>query len=246
MAGGAQVFWHPRMGCKVRSDISTHFPDYDLYLNSASWAQCRVLRVVGDDGTVAYPAQGDRVWPDNALSKCVPLFPRQQDQASYFAFAEKEVLEVLEGQLALLSHVCAYEDSQHERFLSDIVVWNYQFLCCCAGALSKELLAQIRDEIKSTSELAWDHGSWFVRSSKAMSGILRHSSSSELGRCMGLSFEGLQDRKMKPFDWAPAKFFAFIVANTKGRLQVWLGPASLSFDNLGHRSLCRSGPLSPA
>ena len=233
MAGGAQVFWHPGMGCKVRSDISTHFPDYDLYLNGASWAQRRVLRVVGDDGTVAYPTRDDRVWPDNALSKCikikpdnVPLFPRQQDQASYFAFAEMEVLNVLEGQLALLSHVCAYEDSHNERFLSDVVVWKYQFLCCCFGALSKELLEQIRDEIRSISQLAWDHGSWFVKDSKAMSGILRHGSPSELGRYMELPLEGLQQRRIKPFDWAPAKFFAFIMANTKGRFQIWCSPAA--------------------
>ena len=75
----------------------------------------------------------------------------------------------------------------------------------------------VLQEIKSVSELSLDYGSGFVRTAGPCLAFSGTAPRLILGRYMELSLEGLQGKRIKPFDWAPAKFFAFISANAKGR-----------------------------
>ena len=47
---------------------------------------------------------------------------------------------------------------------------------------------------------------------------------------MEFSLEGFQRTSVKPFDWHPRKFFSFLMANSKGRFNIWVAPVALTFD----------------
>ena len=72
------------------------------------------------------------------------------------------------------------------------------------------------------SHLSFNHGSWAVKTSKNMSRILRHDDRTVLGKYMEFSLEGFQRTGVKPFDWHPRKFFSFLMANSKGRFNIWV------------------------
>ena len=112
-----QVHWTPNLGCNLRIDLNTGIPEYSNYLRSTSWVPRRALRTVGDGGEVIYAKRRSRVFPENAPVSCLKITPENiprhlghQDAAAYFPHGEKAVAEVLEGQLAFLSHVRRYEE----------------------------------------------------------------------------------------------------------------------------------------
>ena len=41
--------------------------------------------------------------------------------------------------------------------------------------------------------------------------------------------EGFQRTGVKPYDWHPRKFFSFLMANSKGRFNIWVAPVALTF-----------------
>ena len=113
-----QVIWTPNMGCHIRVSLATGEPEYDTYKKSASWVTCRVLRTVGDDGQVAYPPAGDRVFPRNApiaslklKPENVPRHPGQQDVSAYFPHGEMAITDLLEASL----HSCSMFTSTRRR-----------------------------------------------------------------------------------------------------------------------------------
>ena len=67
------------------------------------------------------------------------------------------------------------------------------------------------------------------RRSKAMSRILRHDERTVLGKYMECSLEGFQRTSVRPYDWHPRKFFSFLMANSKGRFNIWVAPVALTF-----------------
>ena len=46
---------------------------------------------------------------------------------------------------------------------------------------------------------------------------------------MEFSLEGFQRTGVKPYDWHPRKFFSFLMANSKGRFNIWVAPVALTF-----------------
>ena len=139
--------------------------------------------------------------------------------------------EVLEGQLAFLSHVRRYEEQYPGcHILQQNLVWKYDFLRCFLGCLDEAELSTVAAEIRDVSHLSFNHGSWAVKTSKNMSRILRHDDRTVLGKYMEFSLEGFQRTSVKPFDWHPRKFFSFLMANSKGRFNIWVAPVALTFD----------------
>ena len=62
-----------------------------------------------------------------------------------------------------------------------------------------------------------------------MSRILRHDERAVLGKYMEYSLEGFQRTSVLPYDWHPRKFFSFLMANSKGRFNIWVAPVALTF-----------------
>ena len=113
---------------------------------------------------------------------------------------------ILQGQLAFLSHVKLYEENNAGmHLLQGNLVWKYEFLCCFLGCLSAEGLHTLANEITQVAQLRHDHASWAVRQSKALSEILRHNERTQLGSYMEISLEGLQRFKTLPLEWHPTK-----------------------------------------
>ena len=89
----------------------------------------------------------------------------------------------------------------------------------------------LTQEIDDISRLRHNYSSWSVRSSKALSAALRHDNNLKIGRYMEATLEDFQAHtRLRPFDWHPRKFFAFLMANSKGRFSLWLAPKALVFD----------------
>ena len=143
-ASAVQVYWTPNLGCNLRVDLNTGVPEYHNYLKSASWITRRALRTVGDGGEVVYAKQRSRVFPENApvaslkiTPENVPRHPVHQDVAAYFPHGEKAVAEILEGQLAFLSHVRLYEENHPGcHILQRNLVWENMISCDVSSAVS--------------------------------------------------------------------------------------------------------------
>eukprot|EP00439_Symbiodinium_sp_Y106_P036991 s5744_g4.t1 len=136
----------------------------------------------------------------------VPRHPGHRDVAAYFPHGETAVTNILQGQLAFLSHVKLYEENNAGmHLLQGNLVWKYEFLCCFLGCLSAEGLHTLANEITQVAQLRHDHASWAVRQSKALSEILRHNERTQLGSYMEISLEGLQRFKTLPLEWHPTK-----------------------------------------
>ena len=72
----------------------------------------------------------------------VPRHPGHQDVTAYFPHGEKAVTDLLEGQLAFLSHVRLYEENHPgTHILQQNLVWKYEFLRCFLGCLDEAELA---------------------------------------------------------------------------------------------------------
>ncbi|CAE7255859.1 unnamed protein product [Symbiodinium sp. CCMP2456] len=169
--GRTQMFWKPKIGCRIKADLRTGLPDFTHYLVSRSWADRRALRTVGGDGVSTYALDGDRRMPFTVSASFIklkpvniPRFGYQDDPKAYFPHGEMAVVKLLEGQLAFLSHVRDYEIQSGARLLQT--------------DLTRQELADI------------SHGR--------------------------LVLESLQSTSLRPFEWQPRKFFAFLMANSKG------------------------------
>ena len=111
------------MGCHIRVSLATGEPEYDTYMKSASWVTCRALRTVGDDGQVAYPPAGDRVFPRNAPISSLKFLP--ENIPRYFPHGEMAVTNLIEGQLAFLQHVHLYEEKHRgTHILQTRLLWK--------------------------------------------------------------------------------------------------------------------------
>lgn len=236
--GYVQKYWTPNIGCNIRISLATGFPEYDEYVKSISWFHRAVLRFSLPDGSIGYHGGQTRpypkaIWPQMIKLRpdSVPLYPGHEEVSAYFPFGETAVTNLLEGQLAFLHHVRSYEDSHPgTRLLQRNLSWKIEFLNCCLGSLPKEQLDEISSEIKEVVRLGGSPNSWAVRSSKAMSRVLRHELGQQLGKYMEASMEQLDKHtSLRPFNWEPRKFFAFLMANSKGRFQTWIAPVACSF-----------------
>ena len=71
---------------------------------------------------------------------------------------------------------------------------------------------------------------WAVKNSKSLSHALRHNQQLKLGKFLEASIEQLDEfTSLRPFRWEPRKFFASLMANSKGRFQTWIAPMACSF-----------------
>ena len=236
--GAIQKYWTPNIGCNIRISLATGIPEYDEYVKSISWVNRRGLRHCGGDGTVSYFGSQTRsypkaIWPQMMKLRpdSAPLYPGHEEVSAYFPFGETAVNDLIEGQLAFLHHVRAYEEAHPgTRFLQRNLCWKIEFLNCCLGSLPKEQLDEISSEISEVVRLGGTPNSWAVRSSKAMSRALRHEFGQKLGKYLEASMEQLdKNTSLRPFNWEPRKFFAFLMANSKGRFQTWIAPVACSF-----------------
>ena len=236
--GAIQKYWTPNIGCNIRISLATGIPEYDEYVQSISWANRRRLRHCGGDGTVSYFGSQTRsypkaIWPQMMKLRpdSVPLYPGHEEVSAYFPFGETAVNDLIEGQLAFLHHVRSYEEAHPgTRFLQRNLSWKIEFLNCCLGSLPKEQLDEISSEITEVVRLGGSPNSWAVRNSKAMSRALRHELGQKLGKYLEASMEQLDNHtSLRPFNWEPRKFFAFLMANSKGRFQTWIAPVACSF-----------------
>ena len=109
-----------------------------------------------------------------------------------------------------------------------MLVWKYEFLCCCLGCLSKEGLQEVTRDIDEISNMRGRQNCWAIRS-KAFCGLLRHNQRLRLGWYVDASPGQIQDSDVRPFDWVSMKFFSFLMANSKGYLDP--GPSSLKLLN---------------
>ena len=99
------------------------------------------------------------------------------------------------------------------------------------GCLSSTDLEGLTQEIDDISRLRHNYSSWSVKSSKALSAALRHDNNLKIGRYMEATLEDLHAHaRLRPFDWRPRKFFAFLMANSKGRFSLCVAPRALVFD----------------
>ena len=70
-----------------------------------------------------------------------------------------------------------------------------------------------------------------MKNSRTLSRALRHNQKLKLGKYLEASVEQLDDAtSLRPFSWEPRKFFAFLMANSKGRFQTWISPLACSFN----------------
>ncbi|CAE7545959.1 unnamed protein product, partial [Symbiodinium necroappetens] len=148
---------------------------------------------------------------DQAQARGHPATPGAT--TAYFPHGETAATRILEGELAFLSHVKAYEDSHPgTRILQPRLVWKYEFLCCCLGRLSRAELEELARGIDEISNMRGRQNSWAVRSSKDFSGLLRHNQRYKLGSYMELTLEQIHDSKVRPSEWQPRKFFSFLAS----------------------------------
>ena len=112
--GAAVKFWVPNLGARVPVNLTTGLPDYSEYVKSGMWVQRRRLRVCGGTGETAYMPDGDRSWPDTfpVLNiKIYDAFCQMQGVTQEQVVNPLSALEILEGQVALVHHIMAYEEA---------------------------------------------------------------------------------------------------------------------------------------
>ncbi|CAE7937795.1 unnamed protein product [Symbiodinium necroappetens] len=132
----------------------------------------------------------------------VPLYLGHQSVSAYFPFGETAVTNLIEGQLAFLHHVRNYE----------------------------EQLDEIAASVEEVTALKGQPNGWAVKNSKSLSHALRHNQQLKLGKFLEASIEQLDEfTSLRPFRWEPRKFFASLMANSKGRFQTGIAPMACSF-----------------
>ena len=94
------------------------------------------------------------------------------------------ILHCLEGQVALLHHVMAFEEANHgKKVLTDTQRWKATFAAYFLGAVSQSQLAFLERTTKDTADVArTSSNNWVVSTSKRLSYELRHNEKRILGR----------------------------------------------------------------
>ena len=234
--GVAVKFWVPNLGAHVPVSLTTGLPDYSEYVKSGLWLPRRRLRICGGSGEVAYCPDGDRSWPATfpvRNMKVYDTFCEMQGVRPEQAINPVSALEVLEGQVALVHHIMAFEEANPAvHILSPRQKWKAGFLAYFLGAVSKgqlEVMKRLGDESYAAS-LA-DRGCWQVRTSKGLVYELRHSRDLALGRFNDALFENI-DKKLQAFRWAPRKILGFLLGNAKTRFSVHVQLRRLHYDDV--------------
>ena len=156
--GVAVKFWVPNLGAHVPVSLTTGLPDYSEYVKSGLWLPRRRLRICGGSGEVAYCPDGDRSWPATfpvRNMKVYDTFCEMQGVRPEQAINPVSALEVLEGQVALVHHIMAFEEANPAvHILSPRQKWKAGFLAYFLGAVSKgqlEVMKKLGDESYAAS-----------------------------------------------------------------------------------------------
>ena len=234
--GTAVKFWVPNLGARVPVDLSTGLPDYSEYVRSGLWVQRRRLRVCDGTGLTAYMPEGDRSWPDTfpvSNMKIYQTYCHMEGVTQEKVLNPLNALEILEGQVALVHHIMAFEEANPAvHVLSPRQKWKATFLAYFLGAVSQgqlTIMKQLGDEAYAAS-LA-DRNCWQVRTSKRLTYLLRHSKQTSLGRHNDALFENI-DRDLQAFRWAPHKILGFLLGNTNSRFTVHVQLRRLHYDDV--------------
>ena len=139
--GTAVKFWVPNLGARVPVDLSTGLPDYSEYVRSGLWVQRRRLRVCDGTGLTAYMPEGDRSWPDTfpvSNMKIYQTYCHMEGVTQEKVLNPLNALEILEGQVALVHHIMAFEEANPAvHVLSPRQKWKATFLAYFLGAVSQ-------------------------------------------------------------------------------------------------------------
>ena len=103
--GTAVKFWVPNLGARVPVDLSTGL---------GLWVQRRRLRVCDGTGLTAYMPEGDRSWPDTfpvSNMKIYQTYCHMEGVTQEKVLNPLNALEILEGQVALVHHIMAFEEA---------------------------------------------------------------------------------------------------------------------------------------
>ena len=208
--GVAVKFWVPNLGAHVPVSLTTGLPDFSEYVRSGLWLPRRRLRICGGSGEVAYFPDGDRSWPATfpvLNMKVYDTFCEMQGVRPEQAINPVSALEVLEGQVALVHHIMAFEEANPAvHILSPRQKWKAGFLAYFLGAVSKgqlEVMKKLGDESYAAS-LA-DQGCWQVRTSKGLVYELRHSR--DLAQSSTMLCSRTLTRSSRPFAGRRARFW---------------------------------------
>ena len=171
--GVAVKFWTPNLGARVPTNLSTSIPDHSEYLDSGLWCHCRMPRVLQ-----VY----DSLW--------------QMVGAGRERFAEADVfLHCLEGQVALLHDVMAFEEANHGRkVLTDTQRWKATFAAYFLGTVSQSQLALLERTTLDTAGVSYtSSNNGVIKTNKRLSNELRQNAKRSLGRLNDAQFENLSD-----------------------------------------------------
>ena len=159
---------------------------------------------------------------------------RQTVGAGREQFCETDVvLHCLEGQVALLHHVMAFEEANTGRkILSDTQRWKATLAAYFLGAVSQSQLALLERTTTDTAAVSYTSPNrWVVKTSKSLSYELRHNANRSLGRLNDAQFENLP--MLQAFKWAPVKILAFLLSNSKSRFAIHLQLRELMYERIG-------------
>ena len=187
-------------------------------------------------GLTAYMPEGDRSWPDTfpvANMKMRQTYCHMEGVTQEKVLNPLNALEILEGQVALVHHIMAFEEANPAvHILAPRQKWKATFLAYFLGAVSQgqlTIMKQLGDEAYAAG-LA-DQNCWHVRTSKRLIYLLRHSKDTSLGRYNDALFENI-DRDLQAFRWAPHKILGFLLGNTKSRFTVHVQLRRLDYDDV--------------
>ena len=138
------------------------------------------------------------------------------------------VLHCLEGQVALLRHVMAFEEASHGRkVLTDTQRWKATFAAYFLSAVSQSQLTLLERTTLDTADVSYTSShNWVIKTSKKLSFELRHNANRSLSR--------LNDaQELQAFKWAPMKILAFLLSNSKSQFAIHLQLPELMYDKSG-------------
>ena len=94
------------------------------------------------------------------------------------------VLHCLQGQVALLHHVMAFEEANHGRKVLTVAQrWKATFAAYFLGAASQSQLALLERTTIDTAGVSYtSSNNWVVKTGKRLSYELRHKANRSLGR----------------------------------------------------------------
>ena len=155
-----------------------------------------MLRSVSGTGAVSYEPQGARAWPESLPTAVLQVYNSRRQMAGVLRerFYETDVvLHCLEGQVALLHHVMAFEEANRGRkILFDTQRWKATFAAYFLGAVSQSQLTLLDRTTTDTAGVSYTlSNNWVVKTSKSLSYELRHNSNRNLGRLNDAQFEHL-------------------------------------------------------